>query len=93
MREVTDEAVTLGLALQLFEDGLCSCGHPFRDTSDDLMSEWISIETRICQVCAHIESKRETENKPAAGSKTFARRLFSFEFKPSRRYKEKFGGA
>lgn len=90
---MTDEAVVLGLALQLHEDSLCSCGHPLRDTADDLMSEWISIETRTCQVCAAIEVQRETQSKPPAGTKTFARRLFSGEFKPSRRYREKYGGA
>lgn len=80
-----DGAVVLGLALQIYEDGLCSCGHPLAETSDDTKAEAYEVVERVCNVCSLVEARREMKDKPPAGWKVFARRMFASEIKPSRR--------
>lgn len=81
--ETTDEAVTLGVGLELYEADLCSCGHPFSETSDDERAEAYEPVEKVCNVCALLESKREMKADPPAGWKLFARRKFGAEVQPS----------
>jgi hypothetical protein len=66
---LTDEAVVLGIGLSVYEASLCSCGVPVGEAWDDDQAAGFDVHAVICKVCAMLESKRDSENKPPAGRK------------------------
>ncbi|WP_123378619.1 hypothetical protein [Pseudokineococcus lusitanus] len=62
----TDRA--LQVALTLYEDSLCTCGHPRdRAWNDDSDGHW-EVAEHICQACAARDRARTTEGKRPDGS-------------------------
>lgn len=63
------------LALQIYEDGLCSCGQPLILAHDEQNEGWYDVHKPQCQSCAAQElATRGTSNDPyvpAPGEKVF----------------------
>jgi hypothetical protein len=55
----------MALALQAYEDGLCSgCGHPMSETMDpDLLDEWDYLTPHRCGACTQIAKSRDVAQK------------------------------
>ena len=72
---LTDEDRLLILALQQYEESLCSCGHP-RDVAWDERAEGeYERQTAVCQACATAQRDGNKDEKPPAGQKAWITHL------------------
>jgi hypothetical protein len=63
------------LALTIYEEGLCSCGHPLILSHDELSEGWYNVLKPTCQSCA-AQERATTGNKgnpyvPSPGEKVY----------------------
>lgn len=58
----------LAVALQVFEDNQCACGHPLSDWGGEVAAE---IETQTCPWCAAIEKHQQDQERPTPGEKVY----------------------
>lgn len=63
------------LALEVYEDGLCSCGHPTILSHDDDNDGWYEAHKVQCQSCAEQERSTSSTGKdpyiPSPGEKVY----------------------
>ncbi|MDR4533209.1 hypothetical protein [Glutamicibacter sp. PS] len=61
----TDKDYLLSLALTVYEDGLCSCGHPVELAHHPDNDGWYEAHQKICHACAARErATKGTEKNP-----------------------------